>query len=422
MRSPDSPGMDAPVARLQDRAEFSHSALENLFEFSPDAIFVADSTGEIRAANVRAEELFGYSINEFVGMKVESLVPERFRGRHPSHRENYNAHPRARQMGAAINLFALRKDGSEFPVDIMLKPMQTPEGMVTLSFVRDATEQRGAVEVARRHDLQLRSIVDSVRDYAIYLLDTDGNVLTWNPGAERIKGYTDEEVVGQHFSRFFVQEDLDRGRPAELLRLAAQKMRVQEEGWRVRKDGSRFWADITLSAIRDTTGELIGFAKVTRDFTDRKRAEEAVMLQLSNALLANMDVSKLLGAISASIGEVIPHDAATLGLYDSASDGLIVQFLGTDDAKTRRSDVRLKLEGSPAGEAFRTREPVYLNDLEDSRFALETMSHLVSLGMRSALWVPLVYRGAAIGTLCVASRLEATFGQRESEVLVQLAD
>ncbi len=139
MRSPDSPGMDAPVTSLQDRAEFSHLALENLFEFSPDAIFVVDSTGAIRAANVRAQELFGYTAEEFIGMRVESLVPERFRGRHPSHRENYNAHPRARQMGAAINLFALRKDGSEFPVDIMLKPMQTPEGVVTLSFVRDAT-------------------------------------------------------------------------------------------------------------------------------------------------------------------------------------------------------------------------------------------------------------------------------------------
>ena len=289
-------------------------------------------------------------------MSIEDLVPERFRRRHPSHRENYNAHPRARQMGAALNLFGLRKDGTEFPVDIMLKPMHTINGVVTLSFVRDATEQREALENARSRDLQLRSIVESVRDYAIYLLDKDGNVMTWNPGAERIKGYTADEIIGMHFSRFFTQEDRDRGRPAELMRLAAEKGRVEEEAWRVRKDGSRFWADISLTAIRDSNHQVIGFAKVTRDFTDRKRAEEAVMLQLSSALLANMDVRKLLGAISASISEVIPHDAATLGLYDQASGGLMVQFLAPDESGVHRNEVQLRLEDSPAGEAYRTRE------------------------------------------------------------------
>jgi PAS domain S-box-containing protein len=414
--------MDAPVAPLHGRGEFSYLALERLFEFSPDAIFVTESTGIIRAANVRAEELFGYTAEEFAGMSVESLVPERFRARHPGNRENYNAHPRARQMGAALHLFALRKDGSEFPVDIMLKPMQTPEGVVTLSFVRDATEQREAAEAVRRQDLQLRSIVESVRDYAIYLLDMEGNVMTWNPGAERIKGFTADDVVGHHFSRFFIQEEIDRGRPAELLRLAALKGRVEEEGWRVRKDGSRFWADVILSAIRDTTGELIGFSKVTRDFTDRKRAEEAVMLQLSNALLANMDVRKLLGAISASIAEVIPHDAATLGLYDANSGTLIVQFLGADDIRTQRSDVRLPLQGSPAGEAFRTREPICLTDLQNSGFVPDTIRHLTLLGMRSGCWVPLIHRGAAVGVLAVASRLENAFSHGESDVLVQLAD
>jgi len=104
-------------------------------------------------------------------MPIENLVPERFRRNHPSHRENYNAHPRARQMGAAMNLFGLRKDGSEFPVDIMLKPIETASGLVVLSFVRDVTEQRAALEALRRNDQQLRSIVESIRDYAVYLLD-----------------------------------------------------------------------------------------------------------------------------------------------------------------------------------------------------------------------------------------------------------
>ena len=153
-----------------------------------------------------------------------------------------------------------------------------------MSIVRDDTEQHAAQEALRRRTTcSCARIVESIRDYAIYLLDRDGHVMTWNPGAERIKGYTADEILGLHFSRFFTQEDVDRGRPAELLKLAAATGRVEEEGWRVRKDGSRFWADVILTAIRDETGALTGFAKVTRDFTDRKRAEEAVMLQLSSA-------------------------------------------------------------------------------------------------------------------------------------------
>jgi PAS domain S-box-containing protein len=325
-------------------------------------------------------------------------------------------------MGAALNLFGLRKDGTEFPVDIMLKPMKTTSGPIVLSFVRDVTEQRLAQEALRLNDQQLRSIVESVRDYAIYLLDRDGHVMTWNPGAERIKQYEADEIIGLHFARFFTQEDRDRGRPAEFLRLAAVRGRVEEEGWRVRKDGSRFWADSILTAIRDSTGAVTGYAKVTRDFTDRKRAEEAVMLQLSGALLANMDVRKLLEAISASISEVIPHDCATLGLYDPAVGQLMVQFLGADEGETRRGNVRLPLDGSPAGEAFRSREPVLMEQMHGSSYDAETLRHLTEQGMQSGCWVPLVHRGDTIGTMMVASRLEAAFSQRDAAMLAEVAD
>ena len=421
MRPPDSPEQDAAAGTGLSRAEFSPSVLNDLFAFSPDAIFVTDPAGFIRGANPRASELFGYAQAELVGMSIEALVPERFRRNHPSHRENYNAHPRARQMGAALNLFGLRRDGTEFPVDIMLKPMQAASGPIVLSFVRDATEQRAVQDELRRQDQQIRSIVESVHDYAIYMLDADGYVITWNAGGQRIKGYTADEILGKHFSRFFIQEDIERGHPAQLMQLAAARGRFEEEGWRVRKDGSRFWANSVLTAIRDSAGTVTGYAKVTRDFTDRKRAEEAVMLQLSNALLANMDVRKLLGAISASLREVLPLDTATLGLYDPASDQLVVQFLGADEGEVRRGDVRLSLAGSPAGEAFRTREPVILERIEGSPFAPESVRHLTGLGMQSGCWVPLIHRGEAIGTLTVASRLEGAFTQREAEMLVQVA-
>lgn len=422
MRLSDSPEQDAAAAAEVRRAGFAQFALENLFDLSPDAIFVTDARGTIRAANPRASELFGYTQVELIGHSIESLVPERFRGHHPSHRENYHAHPRTRQMGAALNLFGLRKDGSEFPVDIMLKPLPTPEGVAVLSIVRDVTEQREAQALVRRKDLQLHSLLDGVRDYAIYLLDKDGYITTWNPGAQRIKQYAPEEIIGKHFSRFFTKEDQDRDRPADLLQIALLRGRVEDEGWRIRKDGTRFWANIVLTAIRDTTGEVTGFAKVTRDFTDRKRAEEAVMLQLSQALLSNMDVRKLLGAISATLREVLPLDVATLGLYDEKSGNLMVQFLEVDEKNPHRVDLRISLEGSPAGYAFQSGQPLVLNRIQGAGYSDEGVKHLTTIGMRSGCWVPLVHRGVAIGALAIASRVEGAFTQTESDMLVQVAD
>jgi len=426
MRPPDSPEQDATSPPQSVPAHLAQFAFESLIEFSPDAFLVTDSAGLIRSSNPRAAELFGYTQAELSGLPIENLVPERFRRGHPGHRENYSAHPRTRQMGAGMNLFARRRDGTEFPVDIMLKPLDkgsgnTGAGTIVLSFIRDMTEQRAAQEELRRKDHQLRSIVESVRDYAIYLLDRDGHVVTWNPGAERIKGFTADEIVGRHFSRFFTQEDIDRCRPEEMMRLAAERGRVEDEGWRVRKDGSRFWADSILTAIRDRTGEVTGYAKVTRDFTDRKRAEEAVMLQLSGALLANMDIRKLLAAISASIREVIPHDTATMALYDPGAGCLISQFLSAEDGTPAQGDIRISLENSPAGAAFRTREPVLLERIAGAPFAAETMRHLAGAGMQSGCWVPLMHRGEAIGALAVASRLESSFTAREAEMLVQIA-
>ena len=154
---------------------------EKLFEFSPDAILVTDLKGRIRGANTESENLFGYRREELIDQPIEILIPARFRSRHPAYRENYATHPRTRAMGAGLGLFGLRKDGTEFPVDIMLKPVETTSGSIVLSFVRDVTEQRAIDEAARRSEEQLRSIVESVKDYAIFLLDPEGRVATWNP-------------------------------------------------------------------------------------------------------------------------------------------------------------------------------------------------------------------------------------------------
>lgn len=420
MHLSDSPERSTTNRDTERSSEVAKTALENLFEVSPDAIFVTDAQGVIRGANPRAAELFGHTQAELIGVRVEALVPARFRGRHPEHRENYHAHPRMRQMGAALNLFGLRKDGTEFPVDIMLKPMTGADGPLVLSFVRDVTEQREALDRLRRADQQIRSIVESVSDYAIYLLDKDGYISTWNPGAERIKGYAAEDVLGRHFSIFFAQEDVERGRPAELLRQAAERGRVDIEGWRVRKDGSRFWASVVLTAIHDATGAVTGFAKVTQDVTDRKRAQEAVLLQLSTALLANLDVRALLGAITASLREVLPHDCATLGMYEADRHVLMLHFLSDGAGAGQSHEVPMDLNNSPAGQAFRTREPIIVSNIQDANYLPEGTRHLTAIGIQSGCWVPLIHRGEAVGTLMVGSRIEGAFTERDAAMLLQM--
>jgi PAS domain S-box-containing protein len=366
--------------------------------------------------------LFGYTRLELIGMRMESLLPERFRDRHPSHRENYSAQPRTRQMGQAMKLFGLRKDGTECPVEIMLKPVETNSGSFVLSFVRDTTEQIAAQEAIRRQDRQIRSIVDSVRDYAIFLLDHDGYVVTWNRGAECIKGYRPEDIIGKHFSLLFTQEDIERGHPAELLRLAGKRGSFEEECWHERKDGARFWAQSIITAVCDEIGIVTGYALVTRDITNYKGVADTVMLQLGSALFANLDVRKLLGVVSESIGAVIPHDTAALALYDASTEALLEQSLGLEDGDLSHGDVHLSIIGSPAGEAFLKREAVVLERMAGSHFSPESMRHLMSLGMQSGCWVPLVHRGQTLGTLAVISKLEAAFVTRDASILVQLAN
>lgn len=148
---------------------------------------------------------------------------------------------------------------------------------------RDITRRRRAEEAVRLAEERYRLLIESVQDYAIYMLDTSGHVASWNSGAQRIKGYSAEEIVGQHFSRFYTAADIEQGKPDRELRLATKTGRYEEEGWRLRKDGTAFWANVGITAVRDDAGQLRGFAKITRNITERKRAEDDIK-KLNHAL------------------------------------------------------------------------------------------------------------------------------------------
>ncbi|HVB88328.1 MAG TPA: PAS domain S-box protein [Candidatus Dormibacteraeota bacterium] len=249
---------------------------EGLFRFSPDAVIVSNREGHILDANSQTQQLFGYTHADLINQPIEMLIPERFRRGHPAHRSSYVADPHTRTMGANLELYGLRKDRTEFPVDIMLSSVETPNGTVVLSVIRDISVRRRAEEALREAEHRLRMHVEGVRDYAIFMLDPDGRISSWNAGAERLKGYRSEEILGRHFSQFYPPEDIGSGKHDRALKAAATEGRFQEEGWRVRKDGSRFWASVTITALRDPSGKLLGFSKITRDLTERKSADDAL--------------------------------------------------------------------------------------------------------------------------------------------------
>lgn len=270
------------------------------------AVFLVDHDGRILTWNAGAELIAGYTTNEIVGRPIDVLyTPDAVAKGLPTILRR-----QAKQFGRAEDEgWRVRKDGARFWGELVVSSLTDSDGncLGYAHVVRDLTERRVAEteRTRRRDDLlrleeRFRLLVESVDDYAIFMLDPHGIVTTWNIGAERIKGYKATEIIGRHFSVFRTEEDIRSGACERELFLAAQNGKAEEESWRVRKDGSRFWANVILTSIRDSTGALMGYAKITRDLTQRRtleeerlqraRAEEAVRLREEFLLIASHEL------------------------------------------------------------------------------------------------------------------------------------
>lgn len=246
------------------RAEQRFRALLNS---APDAMIVVDAEGKIVLANSQAEVLFGYTGAELLGQPVERLLPDRSRAHHVRHRSGYFRNPRVRFMGAGAELFGRRKDGHLFPAEVSLSPLQTAEGMLVSSAIRDISDRKKTEEAVAR----LAAIVESAHD-AITSEDLDGVVRSWNPAAEHMYGYSAQEIVGRNIRMLFSSEREDEEQ--RLLERIRRGERVEPyEAVRRRKDGSSIDIWLTASALRDSHGTVIGVSKIARDLTERKEME-----------------------------------------------------------------------------------------------------------------------------------------------------
>jgi PAS domain S-box-containing protein len=260
----------------QDALLASESRFRLLVDAVVDyAIYMLDPSGIITNWNTGAERLKGYTADEIIGSHFSQFYTkeDRAAGKPAVVLETARREGRYEAEG-----WRIRKDGSRFWASVVVDAIKDNDGNLIgfAKITRDMTERQAAQETLRESERQFRLLVRGVSDYALYMLDPQGIITNWNSGAERIKGYAAEEVVGQHFSRFYTEVDRRSGMPAHALRTARTEGRFEAEGWRVRKDGTMFWANVIIDAIKDEDGKLVGFAKITRDITERRNAELAL--------------------------------------------------------------------------------------------------------------------------------------------------
>ncbi len=312
---------------LSQSAERSELLVHSIKDY---AIYMLDPAGIVTSWNPGAEQLKGYSPDEIIGQHFSRFYTEgdRARGLPDLALATALAGGRYETEG-----WRVRKDGTRFWASATLQTMRDPTGahLGFAKITRDLSERKAAEEALRQSEERFRLLVQGVTDYAIYMLDTEGRVSSWNAGAERFKGYAAGEIIGEHFSRFYTPEDLAAGIPRTALQCAEQDGRFEAEGWRVRKDGTRFWASVVIDPIRNDDGQLLGFTKITRDLTERKRAQEEIESAREQFFqLQKMEaIGQLTGGVAHDFNNIL---AAILGSLNIARrrlspDGDVVGFI-----------------------------------------------------------------------------------------------
>lgn len=321
--------------RLESEIEQRTRERDRIWKVSEDLLGVGNFDGYFLSVNPAWTSLLGWSEDELKSLHVSEL-------RHPDDAPAANAVRARLAQGVPTMRIENRLRHRDGSWRWIAWTMTADEGLIYVAG-RDITAEKEAAEALRESDRQFRSLVAGVTDYALYMLDRNGVVSSWNVGAERIKGYAAEEIIGRHFSQFYTPDDRKAGLPNRSLSIAAATGKFEAEAWRVRKDGSLFWANVVIDAIRDETGNLVGFAKITRDITERRNAQEA--LERAHQQLALAQKMEALGQLTGGVA----HDFNNLLMVVSGQAQALLRRL--TDQKNARS-LEAILAAASRGEAL----------------------------------------------------------------------
>ncbi|GGL11344.1 hybrid sensor histidine kinase/response regulator [Caulobacter rhizosphaerae] len=291
------------------------------------AIYLLDSEGRVATWNIGAQLFKGYTADEIVGRHFSTFYTDEDRAAGLPERALHTAATNGRFESEG---WRVRKDGTRFWTHVVIDPViEDGEVIGYAKITRDVSEQRAADRALYESEQRFRLLVQGVKDYAIYMLDPEGNITNWNAGAEAIKGYAADEIIGRHFSLFYTPEDREAGAPARALATALREGKFSGEAQRVRKNGERFWASVLIDPIHDETGKLLGFAKVTRDISEKRRAEEE--LERSREALVQAQKMEAIGRLTGGVA----HDFNNLLTVIRASADFLRRPNVPEEKRTR---------------------------------------------------------------------------------------
>ena len=291
------------------------------------AIYMLDPSGIVTNWNAGAKRIKGYEAEEVIGRHFGMFyLPDDRQAGAPEQSLRV-----AREQGKfETEGWRMRKDGTRFLASVVVDALYEDGELVGFAKItRDITERNKAADALRESERHFRLLVSGVTDYALYMLDPNGIITNWNAGGQRIKGYLPEEIIGKHFSAFYSSADQVAGRPARALKLALEQGRYEEEGWRVRKDGTFFWASVVIDPIRDDENRLIGFAKITRDITERRESQQN--LEKIQRQLAESQKLDALGQLTGGVA----HDFNNLLMVVTGSLHVLKKIAGDDPKSVR---------------------------------------------------------------------------------------
>ncbi|UPV76405.1 PAS domain S-box protein (plasmid) [Halorussus limi] len=438
------PPESSETVEESSEAALDQAQFRNLVEAVTDyAIFVLDREGRVQTWNEGAKQLKGYDEADILGQHFSNFYTDEDREAGVPQRNIERAVENGRVTDEG---WRVRKDGTTFWASVTITAIRDDDGELQgfIKVTRDMTDRHEYEQRLRKEKERFETLVREVKDYAIFLLDADGIVQTWNDGAKQLKGYDEAEIVGQHFSAFYTDEDREAGRPEQNLSVAAEQGRVEDEGKRVRKDGTTFWANVIITALYDDEGEVRGFAKVTRDMTERHEYEQRLRAQRDeldelnqiNTVIRDIDQALVTATTREEIEQAVCNRLASSTTYSAAWVGEFTEdyeditprtWAGVDDeyletVRNANTDDAKETEKGVGALALRTGSVQPVQRLQRDSDGEPWRQASLAEGFESAISVPLLYDEVEYGVLTVYADHESAFDQRKIAVLSELGE